>query len=148
MSISRVAVVGAGIIGVALAREITRQLPDAEVTVFDRGPGIASAQSGHTAGIVHAGLDAEPGSLDATLARRGLELLIPYLVALLVGLHLTAKALREKDPRESAAAVAKLLHKLSPHNVLTLFPPVIDGDLLPENPVSRLAKGPGDSGPR
>ncbi|RAG64884.1 hydroxyglutarate oxidase, partial [Burkholderia multivorans] len=68
------------IIGVALAREITRQLPDAEVTVFDRGPGIASAQSGHTAGIVHAGLDAEPGSLDATLARRGLELLIPYLV--------------------------------------------------------------------
>lgn len=80
MSISRVAVVGAGIIGVALAREITRQLPDAEVTVFDRGPGIASAQSGHTAGIVHAGLDAEPGSLDATLARRGLELLIPYLV--------------------------------------------------------------------
>lgn len=80
MSISRVAVVGAGIIGVALAREITRHIPDAEVTVFDRGPGIATAQSGHTAGIVHAGLDAEPGSLDATLARRGLELLIPYLV--------------------------------------------------------------------
>ena len=79
MSISRVAVVGAGIIGVALAREITRQLPEAEVTVFDRAPGIATAQTGHTAGVVHAGLDAEPGSLDATLARRGLELLIPYL---------------------------------------------------------------------
>ncbi|MCA0156825.1 carboxylesterase family protein [Tsukamurella sp. M9C] len=59
-----------------------------------------------------------------------------------LGLHLTAKALREKDPRESAAAVAKVLRKLSPHNVLTLFPPVIDGELLPENPVSRLAKGP------
>lgn len=59
-----------------------------------------------------------------------------------LGPHLTAKALRDKDPRESAAAVAGVMRKLSPHNVLTLFPPVIDGELLPENPVSRLAKGP------
>ncbi|WP_339393451.1 FAD-dependent oxidoreductase [Brevibacterium metallidurans] len=79
MSISRVAVVGAGIIGVALAREITRQLPDAEVTVFERGRTVGGAQTGHTAGIVHAGFDEEPGSLEATLARRGVELLIPYL---------------------------------------------------------------------
>ncbi|MCM1012958.1 FAD-dependent oxidoreductase [Brevibacterium sp. XM4083] len=78
MSISRVAVVGAGLIGVALAREITRRFPDAEVTVLDRADRVAAAQSGHTAGIVHAGLTEEPGTLEAKLARRGLELLIPY----------------------------------------------------------------------
>ncbi|CAM5375104.1 Carboxylic ester hydrolase OS=Tsukamurella paurometabola (strain ATCC 8368 / DSM / CCUG 35730/ CIP 100753 / JCM 10117 / KCTC 9821 / NBRC 16120 / NCIMB 702349 / NCTC 13040) OX=521096 GN=Tpau_1015 PE=3 SV=1 [Tsukamurella paurometabola] len=59
-----------------------------------------------------------------------------------LGLHLTAAALREKDPREQAAAVAKVLHKLSPHNVLTLFPPVVDNDLVPVNPASRLNRGP------
>ncbi|MDN6746871.1 MAG: FAD-dependent oxidoreductase, partial [Brevibacterium sp.] len=44
MSISRVAVVGAGIIGTALAREITNRLPAAEVTVFDKAEHLAAHQ--------------------------------------------------------------------------------------------------------
>ncbi|SMX86403.1 FAD-dependent oxidoreductase [Brevibacterium antiquum] len=79
MSISRVAVVGAGIVGVALAREITRRLPTAEVTVFDKANRVAAHQSGHTSGIVDPALDAEAGSAEAKLARRGVELLVPYV---------------------------------------------------------------------
>ncbi|RDH10158.1 carboxylesterase/lipase family protein [Tsukamurella pulmonis] len=59
-----------------------------------------------------------------------------------LGLHMAAKALRDGDPRQHAAAVAKVMRTLSPHNVLTLFPPVIDGDLVPVNPAARLASGP------
>ncbi|UZD62575.1 FAD-dependent oxidoreductase [Brevibacterium sp. JSBI002] len=79
MSISRVAVVGAGILGVAAAREVTTRFPDAEITVFDKAENVAAHQSGHTSGIVDSGLDQEPGSAEAKLTRRGLQLLIPYM---------------------------------------------------------------------
>ncbi|MCU4298479.1 FAD-dependent oxidoreductase [Brevibacterium permense] len=73
------AVVGAGILGVAAAREVTTRFPDAEITVFDKAESVAAHQSGHTSGIVDSGLDQKPGSAEAKLTRRGLELLIPYM---------------------------------------------------------------------
>lgn len=79
MSISRVAVVGAGILGVAAAREVIKRFPDAEITVFDKAENVAAHQSGHTSGIVDSGLGQKPGSAEAKLTRRGLELLIPYM---------------------------------------------------------------------
>ena len=79
MSISRVAVVGAGILGVAAAREVTTRFPDAEISVFDKAETVAAHQSGHTSGIVDSGLGQKPGSAEAKLTRRGLELLIPYM---------------------------------------------------------------------
>ncbi|WP_092104432.1 FAD-dependent oxidoreductase [Brevibacterium sandarakinum] len=79
MSISRVAVVGAGIVGVALAREIISRLPEADVTVFDKAEQVAAHQSGHSSGIVDPALDAKPGSSEAKLARRGVELLVPFV---------------------------------------------------------------------
>ena len=79
MSISRVAVVGAGIVGVALAREITSRQPGADVTVFDKAEHVGAHQSGHTSGIVDPALAAVPGSPEATFARRGVELLVPFV---------------------------------------------------------------------
>jgi L-2-hydroxyglutarate oxidase LhgO len=79
MSISRVAVVGAGLLGLAAAREITRRLPDAHITVFDKADVVAAHQSGHTSAIVDAGLDQIPGTPAAELARRGVQLLVPYM---------------------------------------------------------------------
>ncbi|RBP62226.1 FAD dependent oxidoreductase [Brevibacterium sanguinis] len=79
MSIARVAVVGAGLVGLAVAREISERLPDAQVTVFDKEDGVAAHQSGHTSGIVDAGLEEEPNSLSAALTRRGVERLVPYI---------------------------------------------------------------------
>ncbi|WP_240689925.1 FAD-dependent oxidoreductase [Brevibacterium sp. S111] len=79
MSISRVAVVGAGILGVATAREIAARFPDAELTVIDKADDVAAHQSGHTTGIVDSGLDRIPGSAEAELAHRGVELLVPFV---------------------------------------------------------------------
>ncbi|MCF4007584.1 L-2-hydroxyglutarate oxidase [Corynebacterium uropygiale] len=72
------AVIGAGIIGVATAREVQRQLPGAEVTIIDKEGGPAAHQTGHNSGVVHAGLYYQPGSLKATLCRRGVDLLTEY----------------------------------------------------------------------
>lgn len=75
------AVIGAGINGAAVAREITRRFPDSSVTVFDKADDVASHQSGHNSGVVHAGLYYEPGSLKARLCRRGVGLIRDYALA-------------------------------------------------------------------
>lgn len=69
------AVVGAGIIGAAVAREITMRFPDDEVTIYEKANGPAAHQTGHNSGVVHAGLYYQPGSLKARLCRRGVGLL-------------------------------------------------------------------------
>jgi L-2-hydroxyglutarate oxidase LhgO len=67
--------VGAGIVGLAVAREVTRRFPGAEVTVFDKEDHLAAHQTGHNSGVVHAGLYYQPGSLKAQLCGRGVPLL-------------------------------------------------------------------------
>ncbi|MGE5763607.1 MAG: L-2-hydroxyglutarate oxidase [Mycobacterium leprae] len=78
MAEERVVVVGAGIVGLAVARQIARQRPGATVTVVEKEPLIGQHQSGHNSGVVHAGLYYEPGSLKARLCRHGVALLRDY----------------------------------------------------------------------
>ncbi|KAB1942011.1 L-2-hydroxyglutarate oxidase [Brevibacterium linens] len=72
---ARWAVVGAGIIGAAVAREILGRHDSADVTLFEKEDHPAAHQTGHNSGVVHAGLYYEPGSLKATLCRRGVDLI-------------------------------------------------------------------------
>jgi L-2-hydroxyglutarate oxidase LhgO len=74
----RIGVVGAGIIGLAVARRLGELAPDATVTVFEKEREIALHQTGRNSGVVHAGIYYAPGSLKATLCRRGVELLRAY----------------------------------------------------------------------
>jgi L-2-hydroxyglutarate oxidase LhgO len=71
----RIAVVGGGILGVAVVREVLRRDPDADVTLFEKEDRLASHQTGRNSGVVHAGLYYEPGSNKAVLCRRGVGLL-------------------------------------------------------------------------
>jgi L-2-hydroxyglutarate oxidase LhgO len=75
MSTLRIAVVGGGIIGTAVARHVTERLPDARVTLFEKEHRVAAHQTGHNSGVAHAGLYYEPDSLKARLCRRGVTLL-------------------------------------------------------------------------
>ncbi|MGM0931068.1 MAG: L-2-hydroxyglutarate oxidase [Actinomycetota bacterium] len=71
----RFAVIGGGIIGVAVARQLLINHEDARVTLFEKEDRVAAHQTGHNSGVVHAGLYYEPGSLKAKLCRRGVVLL-------------------------------------------------------------------------
>ncbi|WP_210503933.1 L-2-hydroxyglutarate oxidase [Nocardioides xinjiangensis] len=73
-----VGVVGAGIVGLAVARRIQEVLPGTRVTVVDKEDGVARHQTGHNSGVVHAGIYYKPGSLKAALCRRGVGLLRAY----------------------------------------------------------------------
>jgi (S)-2-hydroxyglutarate dehydrogenase len=66
-----VAVVGGGILGLAVARELQRRRPGASVVVLEREPSIAAHQTGHNSGVLHAGIYYAPGSLKARLCVQG-----------------------------------------------------------------------------
>jgi len=72
------AVVGGGIIGTAVARHLARR-HGATVTLLEKEDRLAAHQTGHNSGVVHAGLYYEPGSLKATLCRRGVGLLHDFV---------------------------------------------------------------------
>jgi (S)-2-hydroxyglutarate dehydrogenase len=65
------AVVGAGIVGLATARELLLRYPGAEVVVLEREAAIAAHQTGHSSGVIHAGIYYRPGSLKARLCVEG-----------------------------------------------------------------------------
>jgi (S)-2-hydroxyglutarate dehydrogenase len=71
-------VVGAGILGLATARELLRRRPGATVTVLEKEAEIAWHQTGHNSGVIHAGIYYKPGSLKAKLCVAGAAELIRY----------------------------------------------------------------------
>lgn len=73
-----VAVVGAGIVGLAVARRLQQIYPGLAVTVLEKEPRVAQHQTGHNSNVVHAGIYYPAGSLKATLCRRGGDLLRAY----------------------------------------------------------------------
>lgn len=78
MKKKRYAVIGGGINGLSVARQLLLDDPDVSVTVFEKETAVAQHQSSHNSGVVHAGLYYEPGGLKARLCRRGVKLIRNY----------------------------------------------------------------------
>lgn len=78
MSERTIGVVGGGIVGLAVARELTLRHPGTRVVVLEKEDRLAAHQTGHNSGVVHAGIYYRPGSLKARLCTRGRELLKEY----------------------------------------------------------------------
>ncbi len=72
------AVVGGGILGLAIAREWQLRRPGDAVIVLEREDRLAAHQSSHNSGVVHAGIYYKPGSLKAELCARGRDLLYEF----------------------------------------------------------------------
>jgi len=71
-------VIGAGILGLATARELLLRRPDTRLAVLDREPAVARHQTGHNSGVVHGGIYYTPGSLKARLAVDGARRMREY----------------------------------------------------------------------
>jgi len=70
-----VAVVGGGIVGLALADAWLAAHPGSRVVVFDKEERLAEHASGRNSGVLHAGFYYAPDSLKAQLTRRGNQML-------------------------------------------------------------------------
>ncbi|HEX6651494.1 MAG TPA: L-2-hydroxyglutarate oxidase [Thermoleophilaceae bacterium] len=72
------AVVGGGILGVAVAAELRRRHPGAQVALLEKEAALARHQTGRNSGVVHAGIYYTPGSLKAKLCVDGARRLYAY----------------------------------------------------------------------
>ncbi len=72
------AIVGGGIIGLAVARELIARHPRASVCVLERESDVGTHQTGHNSGVIHAGVYYTPGSLKARLCVEGARELYEY----------------------------------------------------------------------
>jgi (S)-2-hydroxyglutarate dehydrogenase len=76
-----VAIVGGGIVGLSVARELLKRLPHASVCVLERERDVATHQTGHNSGVIHAGVYYVPGSLKARLCVEGAREMYEYCEA-------------------------------------------------------------------
>ncbi|HDZ09757.1 hypothetical protein LCGC14_0020040 [marine sediment metagenome] len=73
-----ICIVGAGIMGLALARHLSAHWPKASVLVLEQNAGTGQETSSRNSEVIHAGLYYPPGSLKARLCVRGNALLYDY----------------------------------------------------------------------
>ena len=71
-----VVIVGAGVVGAAIARELTRF--ELDVTLLEGGPDVGAGTSKANTALLHTGFDAKPGTLESRLVARGYRLLSEY----------------------------------------------------------------------
>jgi (S)-2-hydroxyglutarate dehydrogenase len=73
-------IIGAGVIGINIAREIKRRYGDARVTVLDKEPACGKHASGRNSGVLHAGFYYTADSFKARFTRDGNRELTYYCI--------------------------------------------------------------------
>src|ERR1700691_6203756 len=73
-----VAIIGAGIVGLAVGLQLVRARPGLKVLVLDKESEVAAHQTGHNSGVMHSGLYYKPGSLKARLCVEGRAALVQF----------------------------------------------------------------------
>ncbi|HEX8064980.1 MAG TPA: L-2-hydroxyglutarate oxidase [Thermoleophilaceae bacterium] len=97
------AVVGGGILGLAVARELRLRRPDLSLRVLERETEVGRHQTGHNSGVVHAGIYYAPGSLKARLCVEGARDLYEYCERSGVPFERCGKLIVAVDERELPA---------------------------------------------
>jgi 2-hydroxyglutarate dehydrogenase len=97
---SDIAIIGGGIIGLALARELCTRHPRATLSVLEREREVGTHQTSHNSGVVHAGVYYRPGSLKARLCVEGARELYDYCDRRGIDTRRTGKLILASDPSE------------------------------------------------
>jgi (S)-2-hydroxyglutarate dehydrogenase len=72
------AIVGAGIIGLALARELRRTYPTARIIVLEKESGLGHHASGRNSGVLHSGVYYAAGSMKSRICAQGAKELAAF----------------------------------------------------------------------
>ncbi|HEU5240930.1 MAG TPA: L-2-hydroxyglutarate oxidase [Ornithinibacter sp.] len=114
----RVAVVGGGILGLAVAERVLREDPSAQVTVLEKEHDWARHQTGRNSGVIHSGLYYPPGSLKASWCRSGVQALLDLARSENVPHQVTGKLVVATEESELGPLAA--LHERGLANGLTV----------------------------
>lgn len=107
---SDVAVVGGGVVGLAMAREVLLREPRAKVVVFEQESRLGAHASGRNSGVLHAGFYYAPDSLKAGLTRRGNKMLHTFCDMSGIPVRRCGKVVVAGDPTD-LGRLAELYHR-------------------------------------
>ena len=98
-----VAIIGGGIVGLATAYQLTRELPGRRVVVLEKEAELALHQTGHNSGVLHSGIYYKPGSLKAINCRQGKRLMEEFCAAEGISYEICGKVIVALDDSELPA---------------------------------------------
>lgn len=73
-----VAIVGAGVVGLATAYQLLRHEPSLRLVVLEKESEVGVHQTGHNSGVLHSGIYYKPGSLKAENCRAGRRSMVEF----------------------------------------------------------------------
>jgi L-2-hydroxyglutarate oxidase len=74
------AIIGAGIVGLATALEFTRSHSSASLLVLEKEDRVAMHQTGHNSGVIHSGIYYKPGSQKARMCVQGAAEMVRFCI--------------------------------------------------------------------
>ena len=95
-----VVIVGGGIVGLAVALEVTKRFPHLRLLLLEKEDGVGRHQSGHNSGVIHSGVYYKPGSQKARLCVEGARALIEFCRAHDIPHQLCGKVIVATQPEE------------------------------------------------
>ncbi|MEM8797104.1 MAG: L-2-hydroxyglutarate oxidase [Pseudomonadota bacterium] len=93
-------IVGGGIVGLATAMRLGERFPGRQIMVVEKENEVASHQTGHNSGVIHAGVYYAPGSLKAEFCRRGVQETIDFCTRHQIAFEQCGKLLVATTPLE------------------------------------------------
>jgi L-2-hydroxyglutarate oxidase len=93
-------IIGAGIIGLATAREFLVKLRNVRVLVLEAEDQIGTHQTGHNSGVIHSGIYYQPDSLRSKNCLRGYSLMLDYLNEKQISHELCGKLIVAKEEKD------------------------------------------------
>lgn len=132
-----IAVVGAGIVGCAIARELRLRHPDRSLIVLEKEDRPGAHTSSRNSGVIHSGINQKPGSLKATLCVRGNVLLKSLCKRLQIPMREIGTVVLARTDQESTT-IRELERRANANGVPGVR--IIDQDLLRQIEPYALAK--------
>ena len=96
-------VIGGGVIGLSIARQLKRLYTDSSVVILEKEPACGLHASGRNSGVLHAGFYYSPDSLKAQFTKQGNERLRQYCKEKNIALNQCGKLVVAKDHTELPA---------------------------------------------
>jgi (S)-2-hydroxyglutarate dehydrogenase len=88
-----VTIIGGGIVGLAVALEITQSFPRLRLLLLEKENRVGQHQSSHNSGVIHSGIYYKPGSLKAKLCVEGARAMIEFCRAHNIPHHVCGKVI-------------------------------------------------------
>lgn len=95
-----VAIVGGGILGLAIGYQLSKRKGDFKISIFEKEAQIGKHQSGNNSGVLHCGLYYQPGSLKAKLAVDGIRSMIDFCAEKKINHEVCGKIVVASNDRE------------------------------------------------